>query len=41
MLDEDDEPQVDELDLEAKEEQGYRTDWSTNLSENTLIAIGH
>jgi hypothetical protein len=50
LLDED-EPQVDELDLEAEEEQGYRTDWSTDLSEkstvatsiseNTLIAIGH
>jgi hypothetical protein len=51
LLDEDDEPQVGELDLEAEEEQGYRTDWSTNLSEKstvatsisdfTLIAIGH
>jgi hypothetical protein len=41
LLDEDDEPQVDELDLEAEEEQGYRTDWSTDLLENTLIAIGH
>lgn len=51
LLDEDDEPQVDELDPEAEEEQGYRTDESTNLSEkstvatsiseNTLIAIDH
>ncbi|KAJ8580191.1 hypothetical protein M405DRAFT_834776, partial [Rhizopogon salebrosus TDB-379] len=50
LLDEDDEPQVEELDLEAEEEQGYHTDWSTDLSEkstvatsiseNTLIAIG-
>ena len=49
LLDEDDEPQVDELDTEAKEEQGYRTNCSTDLfekstvatsiSENTLIAI--
>jgi hypothetical protein len=51
LLDEDDEPQVGALDLEVEEEQGYRTDWSTDLSEkstvatsisdNTLIAIGH
>jgi hypothetical protein len=51
LLDEDDEPQVEELDPEAEEEQGYRTDWSTDLSdkstvatsisENTLIAIDH
>jgi hypothetical protein len=27
--------------LEAEEEQGYRTEWSTDLLENTLIAIDH
>ena len=38
LLDEDDEPQVDELDLEAEEEQGCRTDWSTDLSEKNTVA---
>jgi hypothetical protein len=51
LLDEGDKPQVEELDLEAEEGQGYHTGWSTDLSEkstvatsiseNTLIAIGH
>ena len=49
LPDEDNKPQVDELDPEAEQEQGYHTDWSTDLpekstvatsiSENTLIAI--
>ena len=38
LPDEDDEPQVDELDPEAEEEQGYRTDWSTDLSEKSTVA---
>jgi hypothetical protein len=38
LLDEDDEPQVDELDPEAEEEQGYRTDWPTDLPEKSTVA---
>jgi hypothetical protein len=40
LLDEDVEPQVDELDPEAdlEEEQGYRTDLSTDLSEKSTVA---